>query len=136
MNILWNLTQRHTKNKTYRNIERSFKYFWITCLLWGFFIRRTWLAPLNSAVILVIKILISGVILSFSCAMNLCIFFHWVLFILLLKPCPWLSNKIYVFTLKDFSSFSYMIFHSYLLCFPENIFTLSPLAHHIFHKYK
>lgn len=46
-----------------------------------------------------------------------------------------IPNKIYVFTLKDFSSFSYMIVHSYLLCFLANIFTLSPLAYHIFHKY-
>lgn len=37
---------------------------------------------------------------------------------------------------KVFQAFPDMIFHSYLLSFLENTFTLSPSAYHIFHKYK
>lgn len=60
----------------------------------SFLIRGAWLALLSSTVILVIKILISGVILCFCCAMNPSIFFHWILFILLLKPCLWLYQTL------------------------------------------
>lgn len=76
-------------------------------------------------------------ILSFSCAMNPCIFFHWILYILLLKPCPWLyQTKCISSVWKIFQAFPYMIFHSYLWSFPAYTFTLSPLAYHIFHEYK
>lgn len=43
-----------------------------------------------------------------------------------------ISIKTYVLTLKDFVCFALYDFSQLLLCFPANVFTLSPSACHIF----
>lgn len=143
MKLLWNLTERqvysfilYTKNKTFEILKEVLSHFeWHACF--EFPHQRSMTCPPK----LYCNISDKNTNIWSDIVLLLC---YESIYILPLNSVysstktlsMIISNLVYDYIKlwKIFQAFPYMIFHSYLLTFPANIFTLSPLACHTFHK--